>query len=116
LRVEQKETMGLNNGALRRGVEDTPRDERPTLAKLGIDKNLAHQAFAEPPSLPSLLPSLLPSAPSALALAPDDAASKVTDARPTPAEGRTESNAPSMSTAACGMEKLLWPSWVPVWE
>lgn len=31
----------LNAGTLLRGVEKTPRDERPTLSEMGIDKNLA---------------------------------------------------------------------------
>lgn len=40
----QKETVGLNEGGLRRGLEKNPRDERPTLAEVGIDKNLADRA------------------------------------------------------------------------
>jgi hypothetical protein len=34
----QKETVGLNEGALRRGADMEPRDARPTLADAGIDK------------------------------------------------------------------------------
>ena len=41
---KQKETVGLNKGALRRGVKVTPRDDVPTLAEAGIDKNLAKEA------------------------------------------------------------------------
>jgi N6-adenosine-specific RNA methylase IME4 len=37
----QRETVGLNKGALRRGVNEPPRDGRPTLAEAGIDKSLA---------------------------------------------------------------------------
>lgn len=45
LRLEQKETTGLNQGV--RWVGDKPtEDGRPTLAQQGIDKNLAHQARA----------------------------------------------------------------------
>ena len=44
LKREQKRTVGLNSGGLRRGVSDTPRDERPTLESQGIHKNLAKQA------------------------------------------------------------------------
>jgi N6-adenosine-specific RNA methylase IME4 len=44
LRQAQKEAVGLNVGQLRRGLSDNPRDDRPTLASQGIDKNLAHQA------------------------------------------------------------------------
>jgi N6-adenosine-specific RNA methylase IME4 len=44
LRQAQKETVGLNQGKLRRGLLENPRDERPTLASQGIDKNLAHAA------------------------------------------------------------------------
>ena len=39
-----KADRGLNSGGLRRGVSDTPRDERPTLELQGIHKNLAKQA------------------------------------------------------------------------
>jgi hypothetical protein len=38
---EQKATVGLNKGALRRGTEMEPRDDRPTLAEAGIDKKLS---------------------------------------------------------------------------
>jgi N6-adenosine-specific RNA methylase IME4 len=51
MRVAQKDTVGLNRGAAgggkkagSRGVLITPRDDRPTLASQGIDKNLAKQA------------------------------------------------------------------------
>src|SRR5262249_62017794 len=51
LRLAQKETVGLNQGAAGggkkaspRGLLVNPRDLRPTLASQGIDKNLAHQA------------------------------------------------------------------------
>jgi hypothetical protein len=51
MRVAQKETIGLNRGAAgggkktgSRGLLISPRDDRPTLASQGIDKNLAHQA------------------------------------------------------------------------
>jgi N6-adenosine-specific RNA methylase IME4 len=44
LRQAQAATVGLNGGSLRRGLSENPRDERPTLASQGIDKNLAHQA------------------------------------------------------------------------
>ncbi|GAA2817027.1 hypothetical protein EDC40_103681 [Aminobacter aminovorans] len=40
----QKDTVGLNTGALRRGLQENPRDDRPTLAEAGIDKNLANRA------------------------------------------------------------------------
>jgi hypothetical protein len=40
----QAATTGLNRGALRRGVENIPRDDRPTLDSQGIDKNLAKEA------------------------------------------------------------------------
>lgn len=40
----QKETVGLNKGALRRGTAEEPRDERPTLADSGIDKKLSAKA------------------------------------------------------------------------
>jgi hypothetical protein len=43
LRQEQKEAVGLNPGNLRRGLADNPRDDKPTLASQGIDKNLAQQ-------------------------------------------------------------------------
>ena len=43
---EQKRTVGLNSGAIRRGASDAPRDERPTLASQGIDKHLAKAARA----------------------------------------------------------------------
>ncbi len=53
LRQAQKETVGLNAGAAAggekegpRGLYVNPRDDRPTLASQGIDKNLAHQASA----------------------------------------------------------------------
>jgi hypothetical protein len=38
---EQKQTLGLNKGSLRRGTESEPRDNRPTLADVGIDKKLS---------------------------------------------------------------------------
>jgi hypothetical protein len=47
LRVAQKETVGLNQGALpgKTGLRGNPvLDVRPTLASQGVDKNLAHQA------------------------------------------------------------------------
>jgi hypothetical protein len=47
LRQSQKETVGLNQGAVpgKTGVRATPvLDPRPTLASQGIDKNLAKQA------------------------------------------------------------------------
>jgi hypothetical protein len=47
LRQAQKETVGLNQGALpgKTGLRGNPvLDPRPTLASQGIDKNLAHQA------------------------------------------------------------------------
>jgi len=40
----QSASIGLNRGTLRRGVENTPRDDRPTLDSQGIDKNLAKEA------------------------------------------------------------------------
>ena len=49
LRQSQKETVGLNQGAVpgKTGVRATPvLDPRPTLASQGIDKNLAKQARA----------------------------------------------------------------------
>src|SRR5690349_21360750 len=42
--ARQKQTVGLNGGALRRGSESEPRDERPTLADNGIKKRLSMQA------------------------------------------------------------------------
>jgi len=47
----QKETVGLNEGALRRGSDMEPRDARPTLADAGIDKKLSSRAqkLAPPP-------------------------------------------------------------------
>jgi N6-adenosine-specific RNA methylase IME4 len=47
LRLAQKETVGLNQGAVpgKTGLRGNPvLDPRPTLANQGIDKNLAHQA------------------------------------------------------------------------
>ncbi|MEZ5764686.1 MAG: hypothetical protein R3D69_10755 [Xanthobacteraceae bacterium] len=49
LRQAQKETVGLSTGVkmagtVSAGLPITHRDERPTLASQGIDKNLAHQA------------------------------------------------------------------------
>jgi len=47
LRQVQKETVGLNQGAVpgKTGLRSNPvLDPRPTLASQGIDKNLAHQA------------------------------------------------------------------------
>lgn len=38
---EQKLTIGMNKGVLRRGTDEEPRDERPTLADVGIDKKLS---------------------------------------------------------------------------
>jgi N6-adenosine-specific RNA methylase IME4 len=38
---EQKATIGLNRGRLRRGSDEEPRDERPTLSEIGIDKKLS---------------------------------------------------------------------------
>lgn len=40
----QASTVGLNSGALRRGLGNNPRDDRPTLNSQGIDKNLANEA------------------------------------------------------------------------
>jgi hypothetical protein len=40
----QKETLGLNKGALSRGSEKAPRDTLPTLAEAGIDKKLSSRA------------------------------------------------------------------------
>ena len=43
LRQAQKDTVGLNTGAM--GVGTSVRvSDKPTLASQGIDKNLAHQA------------------------------------------------------------------------
>ena len=43
MRVEQRDSVGLNGGVRR--VGDKPaEDDRPTLSQQGIDKNLAHQA------------------------------------------------------------------------
>jgi N6-adenosine-specific RNA methylase IME4 len=52
MRQEQKATIGLNHGVRRVGKEPA-RDNRPTLAEVGIDKNLAHEgrklgALSEP--------------------------------------------------------------------
>src|SRR5262249_28501653 len=47
LRQAQKQTVGLNQGAVpgKTGLRGNPvLDPRPTLASQGIDKNLAHQA------------------------------------------------------------------------
>jgi hypothetical protein len=44
LRQAQKETVGLNTGAMGIGTAVVRVDEKPTLASQGIDKNLAHQA------------------------------------------------------------------------
>lgn len=44
LMASQKESVGLNQGTLRRGSEMDPRDEKPTLAEAGIDKHLADRA------------------------------------------------------------------------
>jgi hypothetical protein len=40
----QAASVGLNRGTIRRGLENNPRDERPTLDSQGIDKNLANEA------------------------------------------------------------------------
>jgi hypothetical protein len=40
----QDASIGLNRGGLRRGLENNPRDDRPTLDSQGIDKNLANEA------------------------------------------------------------------------
>jgi hypothetical protein len=40
----QASTIGLNRGTLRRGLENNPRDDRPTLDSQGINKNLASEA------------------------------------------------------------------------
>ncbi|WLB43040.1 hypothetical protein QIH93_21060 [Bradyrhizobium ottawaense] len=40
----QKQTVGLNRGALRRGSQSEQRDERPTLAEVGIDRKLSSKA------------------------------------------------------------------------
>lgn len=39
--TEQRNTIGMNRGSLRRGTDEEPRDERPTLADVGIDKKLS---------------------------------------------------------------------------
>jgi hypothetical protein len=51
LRQAQKDTVGLNQGTAGAGrpslgglANNPPKDDRPTLASQGIDKNLAHQA------------------------------------------------------------------------
>ena len=41
---DQKATLGLNKGSLRRGAETEPRDDRPTLDDAGIDKKLSARA------------------------------------------------------------------------
>ena len=41
---EQKRTVGLNQGMLLRGTSEEPRDTRPTLAEVGIDKKLSSRA------------------------------------------------------------------------
>jgi hypothetical protein len=41
LLAEQKNTIGMNRGSLRRGSDEEPRDERPTLADVGVDKMLS---------------------------------------------------------------------------
>jgi hypothetical protein len=43
---EQKRSIGLNSGAIRRGGMSPPRDERPTLESQGITKDLAKAARA----------------------------------------------------------------------
>lgn len=40
----QNETVGLNRGALRRGTQADPVDERPTLSQMGIDRKLSSRA------------------------------------------------------------------------
>ena len=40
LLAEQKNTIGINRGSLRRGSDEEPRDERPTL-DVGVDKMLS---------------------------------------------------------------------------
>ena len=42
--VEQKATVGLNKGALRRGSQTEQRDNKPTLESQGIDKKLSARA------------------------------------------------------------------------
>ncbi|MET3790684.1 hypothetical protein [Aquamicrobium terrae] len=42
--ADQRATVGLNTGSLRRGSQTDPRDDRPTLADAGIDKHLADRA------------------------------------------------------------------------
>lgn len=44
LRVDQKTTVGLNQGSRLVGPSRTRQDDRPTLAQAGIDKHLAHRA------------------------------------------------------------------------
>lgn len=44
LMAMQRDSVGLNRGALLRGSEADPRDERPTLVEAGIDKHLADRA------------------------------------------------------------------------
>jgi hypothetical protein len=39
--AEQKRAIGMNKGSLRRGTDEEPLDERPTLADVGIDKKLS---------------------------------------------------------------------------
>src|SRR3990167_7309047 len=43
LRQMQKETVGLNTGAMGVGTSEVRVNGKPTLASQGIDKNLAHQ-------------------------------------------------------------------------
>lgn len=42
--ASQRETVGLAGGTLRRRLEENPRDDKPTPAEAGIDKNLGHRA------------------------------------------------------------------------
>lgn len=42
--TEQKNTLGMNRGSLRRGPDEEPRDGRPTLADVGIDKKLSSRS------------------------------------------------------------------------
>lgn len=44
LMAEQRDTVGLAKGQLRRGSALNPREDKPTLAEAGIDKHLADRA------------------------------------------------------------------------
>ncbi len=51
-----KRTVGLNPGNRLRGSSEEPRDNRPTLAESGIDKNLSSGGQFEVPPENTLLP------------------------------------------------------------